>query len=84
MKKRRGIEEPRQLASGPGKLCEAFAIDRALNGSDLCGSILYVRDDGDSTTGIVTRPRIGVDYAGKWKHKPWRFLISGNPFVSKL
>ena len=28
MKKRRAIEEPRQLASGPGKLCEAFAIDR--------------------------------------------------------
>jgi DNA-3-methyladenine glycosylase len=84
MKKRRGIEEPRQLASGPGKLCEAFAIDRALNGGDLCGSVLYVRDDGDSTKGIVTRPRIGVDYAGKWKHKPWRFLISGNPFVSKL
>jgi DNA-3-methyladenine glycosylase len=84
MKKRRGVQEPRHLASGPGKLCEAFAIDRALNGSDLCGSVLYLRDNGDATTDIVTRPRIGVDYAGKWKHKPWRFLIRGNPFVSKL
>jgi DNA-3-methyladenine glycosylase len=84
MKKRRGIDEPRQFASGPGKLCEAFAIDRTLNGSDLCGSILYIRDDGDSTPAIVTRPRIGVDYAGKWKHKPWRFLIKGSEFVSKL
>jgi len=84
MKKRRGIDEPRQFASGPGKLCEAFAIDRTLNGSDLCGSVLYIRDDGDLTPGIIARPRIGVDYAGKWKHKPWRFLISGNPFVSKL
>jgi DNA-3-methyladenine glycosylase len=84
MKKRRGIEKPRQVASGPGKLCEAFAIDRTLNGSDLCGSILYIRDDGESTPAIVTRPRIGVDYAGKWKHKPWRFLIKGSEFVSKL
>jgi DNA-3-methyladenine glycosylase len=84
MKKRRRIEEPRQLASGPGKLCEAFAIDRNLNGSDLCGSVLYVRDDGDSTPEIVTKQRIGVDYAGEWRKKPWRFLIDGNPFVSKL
>ena len=84
MRKRRGIEEPRQLASGPGKLCEAFAIGRALNGSDLCGSVLYVRDDGDSMPGIVTRPRIGIDYAGKWKHKPWRFLIGHSPFVSRM
>jgi DNA-3-methyladenine glycosylase len=84
MKKRRSIGDSRQLASGPGKLCEAFAIDRALNGSDLCGSVLYLRDNGDSTTDIVTKPRIGVDYAGKWKHKPWRFLIRGSPFVSKL
>jgi DNA-3-methyladenine glycosylase len=84
MKKRRDTEELHQLASGPGKLCEAFAIDRDLNGSDLCGSVLYIRDDGDSTLGVVARPRIGVDYAGKWKRKPWRFLIKDSEFVSKL
>jgi DNA-3-methyladenine glycosylase len=83
MKKRRGTEEPRQFASGPGKLCEAFAIDRMLNGADLCGSVLYIRDDGDAMPGIRARPRIGVDYAGTWKHKPWRFLIKGSEFVSK-
>ncbi|HSF59275.1 MAG TPA: DNA-3-methyladenine glycosylase [Candidatus Binatia bacterium] len=83
MKKRRGIEEPRQFASGPGKLCEAFAIDGMLNGADLCGSVLYIRDDGDAMPGIRARPRIGVDYAGTWKHKPWRFLIKGSEFVSK-
>ena len=83
MKKRRGVAEPRQLASGPGRLCEAFAIDRTLNGSDLCGRVLYIRDDGDAATDIMTRPRIGVDYAGRWKHKPWRFLIRDNPFVSR-
>jgi DNA-3-methyladenine glycosylase len=83
MKKRRDSVQPRNLASGPGKLCEAFAIDRGLNGSDLCGNVLYVSDSGEPVTKVVTTPRIGVDYAGKWKHKPWRFLIRGNPFVSK-
>jgi DNA-3-methyladenine glycosylase len=83
MKQRRGIEQPRNLASGPGKLCEAFAIDRSLNGSDVCGRVLYIRDNGKPIPDIVTRPRVGVDYAGKWKRKPWRFLISGNPFVSR-
>lgn len=83
MKKRRNRVQPRNLASGPGKLCEAFAIDRGLNGSDLCGNVLYVRDSGEPVTNVVTAPRIGVDYAGKWKHKPWRFLIHGNLFVSK-
>ena len=83
MKERRGTKEPRNLASGPGKLCQAFAIDRALNGSDMCGNVLFVRDVEDPVPKVVTTPRIGVDYAGQWKNKPWRFLIQGNEFVSK-
>jgi DNA-3-methyladenine glycosylase len=83
MKKRRGMDEPRNLASGPGKLCQAFAIDRTLNGGDMCGSTLYVRDPGEPAPEIITTPRIGVDYAGEWKHRPFRFLIAGNAFVSK-
>ncbi len=83
MKRRRGTDEARNLASGPGKLCQAFAIDRALNGGDMCGSVLYVRDAGEPPPKITTTPRIGVDYAGKWKHKLFRFLIGGNAFVSR-
>ncbi len=83
MKERRRTGETRNLASGPGKLCQAFAIDKALNGADICGSVLYVEDRGEPPPKILARPRIGVDYAGKWKHKPWRFLIGGNEFVSR-
>jgi DNA-3-methyladenine glycosylase len=83
MEKRRGTEEPRNLASGPGKLCEAFAIDRTLNGSDVCGHVIYIQDEGEPAPSFITKPRIGVDYAGKWKHKPWRFFIRSNEFVSK-
>ena len=84
MKFRRRTEKLHNLASGPGKLCQAFAIDRSLNGADICGKILYVEDRGEPPPKILARPRIGVDYAGKWKHKPWRFLVRGSEFVSRL
>ena len=83
MRARRKTENVRGLANGPGKLCQAFAIDRKLNGDDMCGEILYVEDRGEPAPKILTTPRIGVEYAGRWKHKPWRFLINGNDFVSK-
>ena len=83
MQSRRQTERLHSLASGPGKLCRAFAIDRTLNGNDVCGKVLYLDDHGEPAPKVVTTPRIGVDYAGKWKHKPWRFLIKGNEFVSK-
>jgi len=83
MQSRRQTERLRSLASGPGKLCRAFAIDRTLNGNDVCGKVLYLDDHGEPAPKVMTTPRIGVDYAGKWKHKPWRFLIKGNEFVSK-
>ena len=83
MQSRRGTEHLHSLASGPGKLCQAFAIDRALNGDDVCGKVLYLEDRGDAPSKVATTPRIGVDYAGKWKLKPWRFLVKGNEFVSK-
>ena len=83
MQSRRRTERLHSLASGPGKLCQAFAIDRTLNGDDVCGKLLYLEDRGDAAPKVLTTPRIGVDYAGKWKLKPWRFLIKGNEFVSK-
>ncbi len=83
MKKRRATDKPHNLASGPGKLCQAFAIDRTLNGGDLCGNILYISDAREPPPKILATPRIGVDYAGKWKLKPFRFLIGGNAFISK-
>jgi DNA-3-methyladenine glycosylase len=83
MKARRRTEVERKLASGPGKLCQAFAIDKFLNGVDVCGNVLYVEDRGDPAPKILSTPRVGVDYAGKWKDKRWRFLIRGSEFVSR-
>ena len=84
MKTRRQNGSLRNLASGPGKLCQAFAVDRTLNGADLSGNVLYVEDRSEPAANIRATPRIGVDYAGKWKSKTYRFLIRGSEFVSRL
>jgi DNA-3-methyladenine glycosylase len=84
MKERRKSNVLRNLASGPGKLCQAFAVDRSLNGVDLRGNVLYLEDRGEPVPKFRATPRIGVDYAGKWRNKPYRFLIRGSEFVSKL
>ena len=83
MEARRGTEKRRALCSGPGKLCQAFAIDRSLNAADLCGDVIHVEDIGEPIPKFLAKPRIGVDYAGKWKAKPFRFLVRGNEFISR-
>src|SRR5262245_35645665 len=84
MRKRRGDHSERNLTSGPGKLCIAMGIDRKLDRADLLGDEIWV-EEGEriSRTQIVSGPRVGIDYAEEWTHKPWRFWIRGNQFVSR-
>jgi DNA-3-methyladenine glycosylase len=83
MRSRRRKHDMRQLASGPGRLCQAFGIERSLSGIDLCGGTLFFEDHRVSPAAVVATTRIGVDYAGPWKDVPWRFYIAGHPGVSK-
>jgi DNA-3-methyladenine glycosylase len=60
---------------GPGKLTRALGIDKAYYGEDLVRSNrIWITESGNSPE-IITTPRIGIDYAGVWKDKPWRFVI---------
>lgn len=70
--------------NGPGLLCRAMAIGRDLNGHDLLDADFHIAGEppGESLR-IVKRPRIGVDYAGRWAHRHLRFYIAGNPFISR-
>jgi DNA-3-methyladenine glycosylase len=75
----RAIEVDGELIDGPGKLCRALKINRSLNGFDLTvGRSLWFEDRGAkiSRKQIGTFPRIGVDYAGAWAKKPWRFRLA--------
>lgn len=73
----------KDLTSGPGKLCMAMDIDRTLNGADVCKKgPLYLEEGEAENFETVCGKRIGVDYAGEYRDKPWRFYIKGNTFVS--
>jgi DNA-3-methyladenine glycosylase len=77
------IKDLIKLTSGPGRLCEAFAITRTRdNDGDLTSSAssLWIGDDGYRTRKIKITPRIGISKA---TDALLRYLIAGNPFVSR-
>jgi DNA-3-methyladenine glycosylase len=66
-------------------LCKAYGIDRQLNGIDLCGDKMWIEERIENRRIIVKRAtRIGVDYAGDWAHKLWRFYDRDSAYVSTL
>ncbi len=74
----RAIEIDGELIDGPGRLCRALQIDRRLNRVDLTtGESLWFEDRGVLVErgDVGTHPRVGVDYAGEWAKKPWRFRL---------
>jgi DNA-3-methyladenine glycosylase len=82
MAERRGLSEgARDLTNGPGKLCEAFAIGKSSYGADLCAGPLFLSHGTHPR--VVRSPRIGVDYAGDWAARPWRFFERASPWVSR-
>lgn len=85
--RRQAARRETDLCSGPAKLTEALNIDLRLNGEDLRTSDrLYIerfRRRALAGSRIGMGPRVGVNYAGPWAHKPLRFWIAGNPHVSR-
>jgi len=74
MQERRKQSDLRQLLSGPGKLCQAFGIDRRFDNRDLLGSEgLSIEIASNPVTNMVTGTRIGLA-VGKGDELPWRFI----------
>ncbi|MCD6288140.1 MAG: DNA-3-methyladenine glycosylase [Candidatus Hydrogenedentes bacterium] len=80
MAARRKTDKPRLLASGPGRLCQAFDIDKSLDGMPLDGDGLGLYRADPPVTQIVTRPRVGIS---RGVDKPLRFYIADNEYISK-
>ncbi|MEV6796638.1 DNA-3-methyladenine glycosylase [Streptomyces sp. NPDC051320] len=83
-KRRISARHDKELAKGPARLATGLAIDRTLNGADVCAA-------GDAPLSVLagtpplpeqvrSGPRTGVGGAGA--HQPWRFWIDGDPTVS--
>jgi len=87
MERHRGIAHPYDIARGPGRLASAFAIDKGLDGLDLCrrGSPIWLgvlRETGEarkSSAAIGVSTRIGLS---KEAHRLLRFYERGSRFVS--
>jgi DNA-3-methyladenine glycosylase len=68
--------------AGPGLVCRAFDIDRAMNGVPLAPPDLYVVDDRAPKRRVVTTPRIGIFNSGDWQERPLRFCWD-SPHLSR-
>lgn len=78
----RGSVPFERLAAGPGNVGAAFGITRALDGGDLMNGPVHI-EAGEPPSAFVTRPRVGVGYAGEWAMRPYRFLVPNDPHVSR-
>jgi DNA-3-methyladenine glycosylase len=83
------VIRPVDLARGPARLCQALAIDRSLDGVDVCvaGSVLGIgppsaADQQARAAGqqiVRTGPRVGISRA---VDRPWRYWLAGDGHVS--
>ena len=70
----RGVEG----VSGPGRVGKWLQLDRSFYGEDVTiSNRLWVEDSNLAipVEKITQTPRIGVDYAGEWAKKPWRWVL---------
>jgi DNA-3-methyladenine glycosylase len=82
MRRRRGMRDDRLLCAGPGRLCQALGITRALDGVSLTGPRIRIAPPLQQLTAGAIRmgPRIGISRARDW---PLRFVEVGSPWTSR-
>jgi len=80
-----GRARPAKIASGPGRLTRAFHIGLSLNRADLCSEGALVLEAGEPVPDrdVARGSRIGVEYAGAWARKLWRFGVRDSPALSR-
>jgi DNA-3-methyladenine glycosylase len=79
MRRRRGVDDPRLLCSGPGKLCQALGVTREHNALRLDRPPFELRQR-EGGVGVVAGPRIGITRAAEL---PWRYAEAGSRFLSR-
>jgi DNA-3-methyladenine glycosylase len=79
MRKRREVDDPRLLCSGPGRLCQALRVTREHDGLRLDRAPFELRPR-DGHVAVVAGPRIGITQAAEL---PWRYAEAGSRFLSR-
>lgn len=79
MRARRGLDDPRLLCSGPGRLCQALGVTGEHDGLPLDQPPFLVHARAREAE-VTTGPRIGITQAAD---RPWRFALAGSKFLSR-
>jgi DNA-3-methyladenine glycosylase len=79
MRARRGVDAPRLLCSGPGRLCQALGVTRAYDGLPLDEPPFRIVPRAAEPQ-ILAVPRIGITRAAAL---PWRYVAAGSRFLSR-
>ena len=84
LQRRNKKKEDQSLTAGPGSLAQALGITVKDSGTLLMGNFIWLEDQNINYTNqdILASPRVGVQYAGKDAHNPWRFQVKNSPWVS--
>jgi DNA-3-methyladenine glycosylase len=79
MRKRRGLDEERLLASGPGRLCQALGITGEHDGLPLDQPPFDLRGPAEPVE-VLAGARVGITRATEL---PWRYAEAGSRFLSR-
>jgi DNA-3-methyladenine glycosylase len=79
MRARRGIDDIRLLAAGPGRLTQALGLTGAHDGLDLRAPP-FALEPPPAPPAVVVSPRVGITRATE---RPWRYSLAGSSFVSR-
>jgi DNA-3-methyladenine glycosylase len=83
-----GRQRERDLARGPGRLCQALGVDRSQDGADVCapgGPVgisppeAFDQPEVTASADIRTGPRVGISRAAD---RPWRYWLADDSHVS--
>ena len=79
MRERRGLDDPRLLCRGPGRLCQALGVTRDHDSLALDRPPFELLA-AESPVEVVSGPRIGITRAAEL---PWRYAEAGSRFLSR-
>ena len=86
MRALRGGRSGRELTAGPGRLCQALAIDRGFDKADLCApdTLLFLEaGQAADDQAVAAGPRVGVRGGDVALMAPWRFYLCESPYLSR-
>jgi DNA-3-methyladenine glycosylase len=79
MRRRRDVEDPLLLCSGPGRLTQALALTGEHDGLRL-DRVPFRLLPPSEPVDVVASPRVGISRASEL---PWRYSLRGSVFVSR-